>query len=84
MGVPETPLLGGEILVKSWGDHILDADKSSARVGGVVEETLADIIIDMSAVVVCLDGPTEVICVDVEGVKMSAYAFQWTKVLCFC
>ena len=43
MAVPELALGSIEGLVKGGTDHVFDADESGVLVGGVVDETLADV-----------------------------------------
>lgn len=69
MRVPELLLIFLQCVVKARSDHVLDANDSRGLLGRVVEDALANFVVEMCAVVVRFyGGAVGFVSVGVEGV----------------
>jgi len=81
VSVPELAFRPWESGEEAGGDHVLDSYETGGGGGRVVDEALADVFVEIRAVVVCLDTSRRVGGIDMEGVKMGADGFDGLEVL---
>ncbi len=78
--MPELPLLGVKSFVEVGFDHVLDPDEPGVGAGGVVDDALADVLVEVGAIVVRFDCcAAGVGGVGVEGVEVGAELFWRVK-----
>lgn len=76
MGVPELSLFGVQTFVEMGLDHVLDSYQAGIRLVAVVDDALADILIDVGTVVVGgHSGGAWVGGWSVEGMEVGAESF---------
>ena len=74
-------MVGGKMM--GWGKRSTNADDTSWLFWRVVEDALANVVVEMGAVVVCLHGVTlGLVSVGMEGIQVSTDPVNGREILC--